>query len=695
MLLGYMYVFPKAEILESGTYSDVTGITIDCGTRMSMQRLTCYGAGRHWIFYGTNGPPYWDQGRYYASSPDGQNWDVKNQYITGGLHGGADFSIFQRGNDIHYAYSYGTEMEAGTPGYYRKGLLNSDGTITWQPEQLFHDNSYLYIFDSDPVICVDANGYPWITTFGYLGDGTYDRSRIFHSQTTDGTWVDAPGFEDGFVVYEDPNINYQYLVVPLPDGSVYVVCHLSQYEGYPWEMFEGPVYGRKWDCNTQSWGSLETVTNRQVTNDFFGAVSVVSVGDEVHVALYEEPGFPDASTGPPYYRFVHCYRESDGTWHDDDVILDINYKPAVNHHFTPVLTQGGDGFLLFWAGTDGNQEVPNTVFYKEYNNETHTWEDNAHQWFTDPDMFIEDKFGYSMINTYFGEHNDIIGFMYRADDPDNNWYRVRYNWLEHPTPPDDPPPPYDTDEDGIPDNQDNCPNTWNPDQDDWDGDGVGDACDPDVPPVCEGDVFDCIDNDLYQCQNGQWVLVEENSPTCTGDPDPPECEGSETTCIDGDLYECQSGSWVLIEENAPSCQPPECSGTEQTCIDDDLYQCENGQWVLLEENSATCGYQDPVCSGSETTCLDGDLYQCQNGQWALIEENSSFCQAPPECSGTETTCVDGNLYQCQDGQWKLIESNSKYCEEGDDIISIIMGSWEYILLIFLSSLFVVSIVWKR
>ncbi|MFH1648474.1 MAG: thrombospondin type 3 repeat-containing protein [Patescibacteria group bacterium] len=34
----------------------------------------------------------------------------------------------------------------------------------------------------------------------------------------------------------------------------------------------------------------------------------------------------------------------------------------------------------------------------------------------------------------------------------------------------------DKDSDGIPDEQDNCPNTYNPDQADSDGDGIGDAC---------------------------------------------------------------------------------------------------------------------------------------------------------------------------------------------------------------------------
>ena len=50
-----------------------------------------------------------------------------------------------------------------------------------------------------------------------------------------------------------------------------------------------------------------------------------------------------------------------------------------------------------------------------------------------------------------------------------------------------PLPPPDRDDDGIPDDTDNCPETPNPEQTDGDGDGLGDACDEDPDGGKPGD----------------------------------------------------------------------------------------------------------------------------------------------------------------------------------------------------------------
>ncbi len=58
-----------------------------------------------------------------------------------------------------------------------------------------------------------------------------------------------------------------------------------------------------------------------------------------------------------------------------------------------------------------------------------------------------------------------------------------------------PPIPNDLDSDGIPDNFDDCPGVFNPDQTDTDGDNIGDACDPTPQLDTDGDTIpDAQDN---------------------------------------------------------------------------------------------------------------------------------------------------------------------------------------------------------
>jgi len=124
------------------------------------------------------------------------------------------------------------------------------------------------------------------------------------------------------------------------------------------------------------------------------------------------------------------------------------------------------------------------------------------------------------------------------------------------------------------------------------------SCHSSPPPSCES-----INNQTECVQAGCYWYND----SCHGSP---ECSDGDLKCVGYDLYECQNGQWVFIEENSPTCGyvPPECSPDGITkCVGYDLYKCQNGQWILIEQNSETCGYPNgngDECSQhtSQSTC---------------------------------------------------------------------------------------------
>lgn len=71
----------------------------------------------------------------------------------------------------------------------------------------------------------------------------------------------------------------------------------------------------------------------------------------------------------------------------------------------------------------------------------------------------------------------------------------------------------DRDADGVCDRHDNCPAIYNPHQDDWEADGVGDACDRDDDNDARPDAVDAAPRDAGVWDPHSQMRLEGRSPS--------------------------------------------------------------------------------------------------------------------------------------------------------------------------------------
>ena len=83
----------------------------------------------------------------------------------------------------------------------------------------------------------------------------------------------------------------------------------------------------------------------------------------------------------------------------------------------------------------------------------------------------------------------------------------------------------DSDNDGICDDVDNCPNTWNPNQQDSNNDGIGDSCQPDDCTNIGDSDGDFICDDVDNCPNTPNTGQEDRDGNGIGDVCDPSSEG--------------------------------------------------------------------------------------------------------------------------------------------------------------------------
>ena len=229
----------------------VSTVTTPEANGVMRARKMFYANGLFWIFYsnGTNG--------VWRTSSDGETWSSESIW-RGGTPTGVAFSIHYDGAFIHYVWA------AGTTPLYRRGLLNSDGSITWSAVEQNTDGGIAGWY---PTITVDSSGQPWIGFSGEVAGVKYP--YVSMSTATDGTWTTGAGFPYQLSAAITGDHTFS-IPVALSGGNVYAV----------YGTHSTTVRGQLYDVTT-GWGAEEvaSTSNTQISN----CNAVADSNDNIHV----------------------------------------------------------------------------------------------------------------------------------------------------------------------------------------------------------------------------------------------------------------------------------------------------------------------------------------------------------------------------------------------------------------------------
>lgn len=215
----------------------------------SVQRKSFYAKGLFWLFYFDGENIVW------RTSVDGVNFGEKNIFVQD--RDAESFSVVHNENYVHITWHTVSTL------YYRRGLLNSDGTITWDSKQVVYSVAGMSM-RSGLCIALDSEGYPWIGFNRF--DGTVNYPHITKSSTKDGTWTTESGFPYQLKALDRDN--WGVLPVALTNGKMYILYGNAT-----------PVYGRLYDP-ISGMGSEVAITTYNVRGHGFSAVAE---GDNIHL----------------------------------------------------------------------------------------------------------------------------------------------------------------------------------------------------------------------------------------------------------------------------------------------------------------------------------------------------------------------------------------------------------------------------
>jgi len=220
-------------------------------------RRTALKNGRHWAFYtyaSTTGWKTSTDGVTWGSEALVPNWAYGGYYKVG--------SCFETRAGVDYVHLCYFDNVNGGAWYYKRGVLNSDGTITWTATQTIAGSNYKFY----PSVCVDTNGNAWVTYRRY--DATNVYPVITKNANIDGAWSTASGYP---LDLHGAGYDWQVGCCALTAGKVVAWYGISN---------ANTIYAKRYSGS--AWGSEETVSTICAQA---GDVAGLAVGDDVYLAF--------------------------------------------------------------------------------------------------------------------------------------------------------------------------------------------------------------------------------------------------------------------------------------------------------------------------------------------------------------------------------------------------------------------------
>jgi len=286
----------------------------------SLGRKLFYANGRYWLFY-SDGPDV-----VFRTSLDGESWSSKT-ILKEEAQGWCVYVWHEFRDGINYLH-YGFSPEwFGEGVWYRRGVMNADGTITWSTDEQLAVEGIPGIVGGFWGVVPDSSGYPFIIYGWYTETHPWETTHVYltKSDYNNGTWSTSGGFPKAVYDTTD-NFRTSAQIVQLTGGKMYIVYNPMRYYG----AANLPVQGRLWDGSALL--EAEDISSGYQTSNL--AFSMISQNDDVYLVYERELAS----------RELVFQRRQNNLWEPEEVVA-----PLVDYEsfFTCSIGNEGD-FHVFW-----------------------------------------------------------------------------------------------------------------------------------------------------------------------------------------------------------------------------------------------------------------------------------------------------------------------------------------------------------